>query len=152
MNLSSKIIAAFLLLLFFVGGVAVWSLHTSVHTISVNGTELSVLVADHALGQKKGLGGYTEKSLLEDGMLFRFSDGEIRTFWMKGMKFDLDIVWIANGRIVAIDRNVPAPLSRSETPAEVSSRPLSVDMVLELPSGGASRFGIVEGMSLEVKK
>lgn len=146
MSRTSNIVAAFIAALLLLLGVVVWSLGTSVGKISFNGTELTVRIAERPLAQKKGLGGYTEASLEEDGMLFVFSNDEVRTFWMKGMRFDLDILWIADGRVVAIDRDVHAPFSRSEEPEQVTSAPLKVDAVLELPAGKAEEYGIVEGM------
>lgn len=129
--------------------VSAWSLNTSEGIVVINGTELRVLVAEHALAQKKGLGGYTEESLEpHDGMLFVFSGSEVRTFWMKGMKMDLDVLWIGNGRILAIDRDVQAPFSRSEDPERMTSSPLMVNAVLELPAGSVEEFGLVEGMSV----
>lgn len=146
MTLKLKIVSFLVGVAIIVIGISGWSLRTSVDTISINGTELIVRVAEGTLAQKKGLSGYTEDSLAEDGMLFLFSESKVRTFWMKGMKMDLDIIWIANGRIVAIDRDVQAPFSRAETPEEVTSHPLPINAVLELPAGGAEAFGIIEGM------
>lgn len=146
MALKLKIVSFLVGVAILVIGVAAWSLRTSVDTISINGTELTVRIAESALAQKRGLSGYTEDSLAEDGMFFVFSDSKVRTFWMKDMKMDLDIVWIANGKIVAIDRDVRAPFSRAETPEKVTSNPVPIDAVLELPAGGADEFGIVEGM------
>lgn len=126
----------------------IWSLYTSVDTVSINGAELTVRVAERTLAQKKGLSGYTEDSLAEDGMLFVFGESKVRTFWMKDMDMDIDVLWIADGKIVAIDRNVRAPFSRSEEPRKVTSSPLEVDAVLELPAGGTEEFGIIEGMKV----
>lgn len=148
MTLKLKIVSFLVGVAILVIGMGVWSLRTSVDIISINGTELTVRVAKGALAQKKGLSGYTEDSLVEDGMVFVFSNSEVRTFWMKGMKMDLDIIWIADGKIVAIDRDVQAPFSRAETPEKVTSSPLSIDAVLELPAGGVEEFGIVEGMTV----
>ncbi len=148
MTLKLKIVSLFVGIAVLVIGVCVWSLHTSVGTVSINGTEISVRIAEYAFGQKKGLAGYTEDSLAEDGMLFLFDDQKVRTFWMKGMKMDLDILWISGGKIVAIDRDVQAPFSRADEPERVTSSPLLVDAVLELPAGGVEEFGIIEGMGV----
>lgn len=146
MTLKMKIVSLLVGIAVLVIGVCVWSLHTSVGTVSVNGTELTVRIAEYTLGQKKGLAGYTEESLAEDGMLFLFDEPKVRTFWMKGTKMDLDVLWISGGKIVAINRDVQAPFSRAEEPEQVTSSPLLVDAVLELPAGGVEEFGIIEGM------
>lgn len=151
MTRTGKIVLGFGLATFFALGLCIWSLSTSVGKISINGTELDVLIAERALAQRKGLGGYTQEGLKpHDGMLFVFSDSEVRTFWMKGMQFNIDILWIADGRIVAIDRDVQAPYSRSDEPERVTSSPLEVDAVLELPAGKVAEYGLVEGMNMKI--
>lgn len=68
-------------------------------------------------------------------MLFIFPESRKHGFWMKGMEFSLDIIWIDSGKIVAIEKNIP-PLSM-----EVLNPPVSSDMVLEVNAGTADRFG-----------
>lgn len=147
--ITKKSIAVLAGVVAIVALVSAWSLDTSEGRVVINGTELNVLIAERVFAQQRGLSGSTEERLEpHDGMLFVFSDSEVRTFWMKGMKMDLDVVWIGNGRILAIDRNIQAPLSRSDDPERMTSSPLLVDMVLELPAGGVEEFGLVEGMSV----
>jgi uncharacterized membrane protein (UPF0127 family) len=152
MTSTSKLATVGALVGLVVIGICLWSLNTSEGVVTINGTELNVLVAEHALAQKKGLGGYTEETLTQDGMLFVFADSEVRNFWMKGMKMNLDVLWIGNGRILVIDRNVQAPYSRTDEPEMMTSSPLSVDMVLELPAGSIEKFGLVEGMTVTFTK
>ncbi len=145
--MKKKIVATIAGVVAIVALVSAWSFNTSEGTVVINGTELNVLIAEHALAQKKGLGGYTQESLEpHDGMLFLFSDSDVRTFWMKGMKMNLDVLWIGNGRILAIDRDVRAPLSRSDEPERMTSSPLAVQAVLELPAGSVEEFALMEGM------
>ena len=80
-------------------------------------------------------------------MLFLFDAVERRTFWMKGMLIPLDILWIREGKIVAIDANVAPPRSH-ETPAIVSH---VADLVLEVPAGFALEMGISVGQTVRVK-
>lgn len=148
MTMKEKIIGVLVGVAIVVLGAVFWSFQTSVETVAINGTELTVRVADRTFAQKKGLSGYTEESLREEGMLFVFSQQKVREFWMKGMQFDLDILWIADGRVVAIDRGVKAPYSRTDEPERATSNPLKVDAVLELPAGKAYELGLVEGMEM----
>src|SRR4051812_21275897 len=64
--------------------------------ISVGGVpltvELAFLPADTSLGL-----GYRVGLVLGTGMLFLFEGPAPRTFWMRGMQFCIDIVWIENG-------------------------------------------------------
>ncbi|GIK84440.1 MAG: hypothetical protein BroJett025_10620 [Patescibacteria group bacterium] len=81
-----------------------------------------------------------------DGMLFIFPTKEVRYFWMKDMQFDIDIVWIADGKVVTVTPSVPKPLP--ETPdfrLETYSTGEPVNMVLELPSNDAQRLNISSG-------
>ncbi len=107
---------------------------------------ITVDVARTAREQAMGLGG--RSSLPKDGgMLFPFDAAERRTFWMKGMLIPLDILWIRDGKIVAIDANVPPPRSH-ETPAIVSH---VADLVLEVPAGFVRETGISVGQTVRVR-
>jgi uncharacterized membrane protein (UPF0127 family) len=106
-------------------------------------------VADNPLKRAKGLSGLALESLKEDGMLFIFDTSTVQSFTMKGMEFNLDLVWINNGKIMKIDKNVTAPVAG--TPAqEVSSTPLKVDMVLELPAGKVNQYGYIMGQDIHI--
>jgi uncharacterized membrane protein (UPF0127 family) len=71
-------------------------------------TKLRLEVADTLAKQKKGLAGRSNLSINE-GMLFSFGMPTQPTFWMKGMNFPLDFLWIRDGIIVEITENVPPP-------------------------------------------
>lgn len=103
--------------------------------------ELALTVEEQA----KGLGG--RKGLREGaGMLFLFKGREPRSFWMKGMHFPIDILWIVDGRVVAIERRVPPP--KPGWPLETYVH--EADMVLEVPAGFSERHGIQVGSTVKV--
>jgi len=58
---------------------------------------------------------------------------------MKGMKFNLDIVWINDSKIVYIAKNV------SRDSKEIIIPEFEADKVLELNAGMADGLGIKEG-------
>ena len=74
-------------------------------------------------------------------MLFVYSDHSARTFWMKGMRFPIDIIWIDRGRVRGIERSVPVP--QGTLPLYSSGGP--ADHVLEVPAGWARRHGTRRG-------
>jgi uncharacterized membrane protein (UPF0127 family) len=74
-------------------------------------------------------------------MLFVYPDRAPRTYWMKGMRFPIDIVWIDAGRVRGVERNVPVPHGR--LPLYRSGGP--ADHVLEVPAGWARRHGTKAG-------
>lgn len=119
-------------------------------TVTTIDQSISVRVADNLFERKRGLSGYELSALDADGMLFVFSNQAVREFWMHRMNFDLDVVWIKDGKIVGLDTNVPAPAPGDE-PARMSSAPISADMVLELPAGDAKKLGYQAGMILEIE-
>ncbi len=107
---------------------------------------IAVEVARTAQEQARGLGG--RSSLPKGGgMLFPFDVAERRIFWMKGMLIPIDILWIREGKIMAIDANVAPPRSH-ETPAIVSH---VADLVLEVPAGFALEMGISVGQTVRVR-
>lgn len=107
---------------------------------------ITVEVARTAQEQARGLGG--RSSLPRGGgMLFPFDAAKPRVFWMKGMLIPLDILWIREGKIVAIDASVAPPRSH-ETPAIVSH---VADLVLEVPAGFALEMGVSVGQTVRVR-
>lgn len=87
--------------------------------------------------QQLGLGGRDELPWGE-GMYFVYERRALYGFWMKGMRFPIDIVWIREGRIVDISPRVP--FVPGENGPTVRPRE-AVDAVLEVPAGYASASG-----------
>ena len=107
---------------------------------------ITVEVVRTAQEQARGLGG--RSSLPKGGgMLFPFDAAKPRVFWMKGMLIPIDILWIREGKLVAIDANV-APPRLHEAPAVVSQ---VADMVLEVQAGFAQEMGVKVGQMVRVK-
>lgn len=81
------------------------------------------------------------------GMHFIFETPSRYTFWMHGMHFPLDMVFLDGGKIVNIANNVPYPKTPTAEPATV--RPQQpFDQVLELPAGDADRLGLKIGQEV----
>ena len=90
----------------------------------------------------KGLSG-RDSLAKNSGMLFVFPQPAREVFWMKGMSFSLDIIWISEGKIVEITKNAQ-PLNDISNP--VSYKPKApVDMVLEINAGQVDQYGIKIG-------
>jgi hypothetical protein len=80
---------------------------------------------------------------LDHGMLFLLGPG-MHTFWMKDMRFPLDIIWIRDGVAVEIAANMPAPTSSIGLPA-IHEPLVEADAVLEINAGQAKALGIEVG-------
>ncbi|HLC64253.1 MAG TPA: DUF192 domain-containing protein [Patescibacteria group bacterium] len=114
--------------------------------IKVKDTVIKVEIAETTAEQVKGLAGRAE--ICETcGMLFEYSDYQIRNFWMKGMQFPLDVIWILNDEIVGIEKNVQILDSADET-SRIKS-PKVVNRVLEVPAGLADQYGLEAGDKIE---
>lgn len=115
------------------------------------GNDLRVEVVNTPASTAQGLSGRDE--IGQDGMLFIFPDSSMRNFWMKEMKFDLDIVWINGNQVIKISKGVLRP--DPDTPVEnlpLISSGQPTDKVLELNSGDADRLNIQVGNVVVLKK
>lgn len=116
--------------------------------IRIKNQEFKTEVADTAYLRSQGLSG--RESLPEDaGMLFVFGSSSVQTFWMKGMRFPLDIIWIQNDRIVGIEKNVPPEPDASVFGLKLYSSPEPVNKVLEINAGLSERYGFEVGDRVE---
>jgi uncharacterized protein len=99
---------------------------------NISNFELEIVNTPQSISQ--GLSGRDE--IGSGGMLFIFNQELAPKFWMKDMKFDLDLIWIKDNQVVEITKNVPSPTletSLNELPTYSPSQPVS--MVLEVKSG-----------------
>ena len=113
--------------------------------IMVGSVPVRVEIVDKWNTQTRGLSG--RKYLDPDsGMLFKYPDSVIRSFWMKDMNFPLDFIWINSHRVVHLDKNIPPPSDSGGRPVVLTSS-VPVDMVLEVPSGFINFHGIKIGYS-----
>lgn len=119
--------------------------------VKIGNISLKVKVASTPEKRAKGLSGVG--SLSENsGMLFVFDTGDVSpTFWMKDMKISLDMIWINDGKIVQIDKNIEAPIPNTPDPKLKLFRPQSkVDYVLEVNGGFSDRNNIEVGDSITI--
>lgn len=118
-----------------------------------------VEVADAAAEWAKGLSG-RERLAENEGMLFVFPKPEIQKFWMKDMKFPIDIVWIRDNQVVgmvigaepaALEEGEPRPSSDGREPTyEIYTSPEPADKVLEINAGLIPKLGTKTGDKVEL--
>jgi len=118
--------------------------------IIVGDTPLTVDLAMEPREQSLGLG-YRNGLEPGTGMLFVFPDAEPRTFWMKGMWFCLDIIWIEDEEIVGAAESV-CPDPEGTPDAERARFPSgeAVSYVLEVPAGWLAENGYGEGTDVQI--
>lgn len=83
------------------------------------------------------------------GMLFLFEKPDYYSFWMKNMKFPIDIIFIRNNKIVTIFKNVSPPKSNGEFFPIYRTQKLS-DTVLEINAGLSDKYNFQENGSINI--
>jgi uncharacterized membrane protein (UPF0127 family) len=101
--------------------------------------------------QEKAIG-LSKKDMLEEntGMLFLFDKPGNLSFWMKNMKFPIDIIFIKNYHIVTIHRNVMAPKNPNDKLPTYSPKE-PADTVLEVNAGLSEKYKFKEDDLVELK-
>ncbi len=109
-------------------------------TFTIGETKIAVEIADDDTERARGLSG--RAALGENqGMLFIFDAPGDYGFWMKEMRFPIDIIWIdVNWQIVGITTNVS-----SNSYPQVFYPPLPIKYVLEVNAGFIAAHNIVVG-------
>lgn len=114
----------------------------------INNKEFSVEIADTSVKQAQGLSG-RQSLATNQGMLFIFERPGIYGFWMKDMKFPIDIIWIKNNRIIGFEKNIPSPASQ-DMKLPVYYPVSEADRVLEVVAGTADKYKFMVGDEVKV--
>jgi uncharacterized membrane protein (UPF0127 family) len=112
-------------------------------TLSIGNTTIVVETANTYTARINGLSG--REGLDERaGMIFEFMDEDYHEFWMKDMKFPIDIIWLDKDfKVVDIKRDArPESYPESFSPKEKSK------YVIEVVSGFADRHEVSIGQKV----
>lgn len=109
-------------------------------TIQLHGQTIRVLLADTPETRQIGLGG-RDRLAQDEGMLFIFPEDGTYAFWMKDMRFSIDILWLSapdrlsrDGSATATVVHIAPDVSPDTYPQDfMSTKPARY--VLELPAG-----------------
>lgn len=103
--------------------------------LKIGDTVVNTEVADTPDKRGKGLGN-RESIASDSGMLFIFESSKKYQFWMKGLKFPLDFIFIRDGKVVDLLRNIDPPTSGQDDSALPVYEPVvPIDMTLEVNKG-----------------
>ena len=102
--------------------------------IKINNQILTAEAAATDASRTQGLSGRPSIGVNE-GMLFIFDSKDKYGFWMKDMKFPIDIVWIRDNVIIGYEKNVDPQIGANLADLKIYYPPLPVNMVLELQAG-----------------
>ena len=106
-----------------------------------------VIVAEQAqtpTDRAKGLGGRDAQLSDHQGMLFEFDRASVLCFWMKDMRFDIDMIWInPNKQVTHIESDVsPSTFPENFCPTTAAK------YVLEVRAGLSNQLGLKVGDTL----
>ena len=95
--------------------------------------------------------GLSETEVLgeNDGMLFVFDKPDFYSFWMKNMKFPIDIIYIKGDKITTIIKNA-SPSSAPESLVIYQPKEES-DKVFEINAGLSDKLNLKEGMTINIE-
>jgi uncharacterized protein len=116
--------------------------------VTVNGIEL---VADVATTNEQMTKGLSVRDALADNeaMLFVFDTAQEHSFWMKNMKFPIDIIWLDSDKTVVHIEHTLQACSFDAFCTTYKPGNNSALYVLETVAGFAEKHGIVEGTKVE---
>jgi uncharacterized membrane protein (UPF0127 family) len=105
---------------------------------------IQIEIADDPQERKQGLSGRSDLDE-NSGLLFIFENSDVQNcFWMKDMKFSIDMIWMnAEKEVVTIAENI-SPDTFPETFCPTSNAKYG----LEISSGNSKNLQIVNGSKL----
>lgn len=143
----TKIILSFTALLVVVLAIIFYQNFTT-PTVKINGHEFQLVIAKTE--QEKQIGLSKTNTLPQNkAMVFEFDKEGIYPFWMKDMKFPIDIIFIRGNKIVTIYKNVAKPNDSQNlqiySPTETSNK------VIETNAGLSGKYNFKVGDMVEFR-
>lgn len=119
-------------------------------TVQINNTQIKVEIADTQGKRNKGLGD-RESLGPDEGMLFIFPQTDKYSFWMKGLNFSLDFIWIRGDKVIDILENVQPPVAgQPDSALPIYQSKEAIDKVLEVSAGTVKRLNIKTGDTIKI--
>jgi len=116
-------------------------------TVALVGQEVEVVLAKTPEQKSLGLG-RLDVLAPNTGMLFVYDNYIIPSFWMKDMRFSIDIIWIKNDTVIGYEKSVKPQTSNDNLP---TYQPKSfINYVLEVNSGFVDKYGLLIGDEVKI--
>ena len=147
-SINRQTVSGFIFLFILLIAAVLWIMQqrTVIKNYVIGNTRIRLEVTQTAEDRTRGLGGRDTVGKA-DGLLFVFPETDRHGIWMKDMRFDIDIVWVGDGKIVDIAPNVPYVVKES-FPARQTTQELPIyyprldaNMVIEFPAGFVAAHG-----------
>lgn len=133
----------------FLGEKGTLSLFRKTPTITIGDRSFKVTVASSQQEREIGLSG-TNSLQQDQGMLFLFEKPDFYPFWMRNMKFPIDIIYIKNDTIVTIKSNAAPPEDNRENPI-IYTPTEPADKVLEIQAGLSEKYNFKNGDKVTIE-
>ncbi len=118
-------------------------------TATIDKRIFKLYIAKSSKEKEIGLSKYN--NLPQDyGMLFPFERSDYYSFWMKDMKFPIDIIFIRKNRIVTIYSNISPPKTKNES-LIIFKPKTAADTVLEINAELSKKYNFKNGDGVEIK-
>lgn len=127
-----KVVATAVALILLAGGIFAVSRLDLEKVIYIGDNGVKVEIARTGEEIAKGLSGRSGLGK-DEGMLFAYNGYFIPRFWMKDMKFSLDIIWIKDNMVIGFEKNIQPQPSGEEL--AIYQPESFVNYVLEAPAG-----------------
>ena len=114
--------------------------------VKINDLVIPVEIAKTETQRRTGLSNM-DKLPEGEGMLFEFAQKDVQPpFWMKDMSFAIDILWVNDGEIVQIHKDVQPPTPNTPDEKLILYAPNQpIDYVLEVNAGFTEENRIIVG-------
>lgn len=112
--------------------------------VQIGNKKLNVFVADQPEEQRLGLS-IRDNLSDKEGMIFIYAQPLRPAFWMKGMQFPIDIIWIRDGKVVDMSLYVESQQGRDDLELKLYKPKVEVDAVLEVNAGWAEKNKVKVG-------
>jgi len=118
-------------------------------TVTIDNQSFTVQVATSSAQQQAGL--TIVNSLPQnEGMLFLFTKPGYYSFWMRSMKFPLDIIFINGNKIVSFAENARPAASVNQSPP-IFQPQSPADKVLEINAGLVKKYEFKKGDAVNIE-
>lgn len=118
--------------------------------LKINNSLINIEISDTKEKRSKGLAG-REKIASDEGMLFVFDKPSKYVFWMKGLKFPLDFIWIKDDIVVDMLENISQPTEgQPDSALPVYSAKVEINKVLEVNAGLVKVLNINVGDKIQI--
>lgn len=134
LNRQSLYGIGFVVILLAAGVLWLLQQRTVIAPYRVGTSTLNLEITQTARDRERGLSG-RDAIGKADGMLFVFPETDRHGIWMKDMRFAIDIIWVADGKIVDIAPRMPYVQMTQELPVYYPR--LDAEWVIEVPAGTA---------------